>query len=642
MEALFLKLVNLSLTAGWLVLAVVVLRLIFRKAPRWIFCALWGLVALRLICPVSVESVLSLIPSAEPLPQDIIYTAEPYIDSGIDVVDRVVNPVLMESLGAAETLTSVNPTQVLSFILSRVWAVGTAVMLAYALVSFLMLKRRVCTATLLQKGVKQSERVVSPFVLGVIRPVIYLPYGISDDDLEHVLAHEQAHIRRKDHWWKPIGFLLLSVYWFNPLMWVAYVLLCRDIEAACDEKVIKGMEKELRRAYSTALLNCSVHRRSIAACPLAFGETGVKSRIKNVMNYKKPAFWTILLAVAAAIIAAVCLLTDPADSGEEKPNDIVTPSPVVSGNEETVSVERIEIGIPPGTEIAEESAVFFVDETNLYRVGYLGTAGFVYYADGTKETVEQALWSGRIEISDLDRFQFDYSTTSKEYELFHAVRNILRIENTDVITEDFLVVSFVELAREEQPGTGIDDDYGKVTVYGIGLCQQVVCDDAALRRVIEVFTPFVVEFKVGWFGYLGPFDEMKYWSLRDSTAGHFEEDIRRKFPDSVEEEALNYQKYYMTLMQDCYAQAVPYGVQYMGVDPEYAVEKLIEQIEADPLAGSNLNAYLATQPEAYQELLYYGNYTRVYCLKQFAQGDQTGLREELMRALLKDLAAKQG
>lgn len=638
MEALFLKLVNLSLTAGWLVLAVVVLRLIFRKAPRWIFCALWGLVALRLICPVSVESVLSLIPSSEPLPQDIIYTAEPYIDSGIDVVDRVVNPVLMESLGAAETLISVNPTQVLSFILSRVWAVGTAVMLAYALVSFLMLKRRVCTATLLQKGVKQSERVVSPFVLGVIRPVIYLPYGISDDDLEHVLAHEQAHIRRKDHWWKPIGFLLLSVYWFNPLMWVAYVLLCRDIEAACDEKVIKGMEKELRRAYSTALLNCSVHRRSIAACPLAFGETGVKSRIKNVMNYKKPAFWTILLAVVAAIIAAVCLLTDPADSGEEKPNDVVTPSPVVSGNEEIVSVERIEIDIYPDMAITGESSVFFVDETNLYLTDE-GPIGFVYYSDGTREDVEQALWNGRIEISDLDELHMDYHTEVKELALPHAVRNALRMANSDVITEDFLVVSFAELAWEEQLGTGIDGDYGKVTVWGIGLSQQVLYPDSAIRRVIEVFTPFVVEFRIG--GYYG-YEVEEYWVPRADTAEVFETDVRQHFPDDVQEEVLNYQTYYLPLMQECYAQSVPYGVQYMGLEADYAIETLLEQIEADPLAGSNLNAYLATQPEAYQELLYYGNYTRVYCLKQFAQGDQTGLRGELMRALLKDLTAKQG
>ena len=635
MEALFLKLVNLSLTAGWLVLAVVVLRLIFRKAPRWIFCALWGLVALRLICPVSVESVLSLIPSAEPLPQDIIYTATPHIDSGIEMVDRVVNPILMDSLGAAGPLTSANPTQIWSFILAHVWVIGAAAMLLYALASFLLLKRRVSTATLLQKGVKQSERVVSPFVLGIFRPVVYLPYGISGDDLEHVLAHEQAHIRRRDHWWKPVGFLLLSVYWFNPLMWVAYVLLCRDIEAACDEKVIKGMEKDLRRAYSTALLNCSVHRRSIAACPLAFGETGVKSRIRNVMNYKKPAVWMILLAVVVAIIAAVCLLTNPADNDGEKPNDAVTPSPVISGNEETVSVEWI--ATDPDMEITGESSVFFVDETNLYLTDE-GPIGFVYYSDGTREKVEQALWNGRIEISDLDRFEFDYYATSKEYELFHAVRNALRMANSDAITEDFLVVSFAELAREEQPGTGIDGDYGKVTVWGIGLSQQVLYPDSAIRRVIEVFTPFVVEFRIG--GYYG-YHDVEYWSLRDSTAGHFEEDVRREFPDSVEEVALNYQKYYLSLMQDCYAQAVPYGVQYMELEPEHAVEKLIEQIEADPLAVSNLNAYLATQPEAYQELLYYGHYTRVYCLKQFAQGDQTGLRGELMRALLNDLTPKE-
>ena len=636
MEVLFLKLVNLSLTAGWLVLAVVALRLIFRKAPRWIFCALWGLVALRLICPVSVESVLSLIPSSEPLPQDIIYTAEPYIDSGIDVVDRVVNPVLMDSLGAAGHLTSVNPTQVWSFILSRVWAVGTAVMLAYAFVSFLMLKRRVCTATLLHKGVKQSERVVSPFVLGVFRPVVYLPYGISGDDLEHVLAHEQAHIRRRDHWWKPVGFLLLSVYWFNPLMWVAYVLLCRDIEAACDEKVIKGMKKDLRRAYSTALLNCSVHRRSIAACPLAFGETGVKSRIKNVMNYKKPAFWTILLAVVAAIIAAVCLLTNPADSGEEKPNDAVTPSPVISGKEETVSVEWI--ATDPDMATGDAATVFFVDETNLYWVSDTGHNRFVYYSDGTKEEVGQALWNGKIEISDLDRFNLKYSVDPKERALPQAVRNTLRMQNVDIITDDFCFVSFVELAREEQPGTGINGDYGKAKVWGIGLCQRFDYPDDTIQRFEEVFTPFVVEFRIGGYGY----HDVKYWSLRDSTAGHFEEDVRRKFPDSVQEEVLNYQKYYLALMQDCYAQAVPYGVQYMELDPEHAVEKLLEQIETDPLAVSNLNAYLATQPETYQELLYYGNYTRVYCLKQFAQSDQNGLRGELMRALLKDLAAEQG
>ena len=310
MEALFLKLVNMSITASWLVLAVIAVRLIFKKAPKWTLCLLWGLVAVRLICPFSIESAMSLIPSTEPLPQEIIYTAEPQIHSGVPVIDNAVNPVLESSMTPAE-LTSANPTQIWSFVLSQVWILGMVLMFAYTLVSYLLLKRKVATAIPLVKGIKQSEYVDSPFVLGIIRPVIYLPFSMEEEDMAYVIAHEKAHIRRRDHWWKPFGFLLLSVYWFNPVLWVAYILLCRDIEAACDEKVIKDMEKDERRAYSTALLNCSIHRRRIAACPLAFGETGVKARVKSVMNYKKPAFWVILIALIVSVIVAVCFLTNP-------------------------------------------------------------------------------------------------------------------------------------------------------------------------------------------------------------------------------------------------------------------------------------------------------------------------------------------
>ncbi len=310
MELFFLKLVNLSMIASWLVLAVLLIRLVFRKAPKWIRCFLWGLVALRLICPISIESALSLIPSAEPLPQDILYTEAPEVHSGIGVIDTIVNPVLSGTL-SPEPEASANPAQIWLFILARIWAAGVVAMLLYELVSYLVLKRRVATATLLRENIKQSECINSPFVLGLFRPFIYLPYGVADETLTYVIAHEKAHIRRKDHWWKPIGFILLAIYWFHPLLWVAYVLLCRDIEAACDEKVIREMETEDRRAYSAALLHCSVRHRVIAACPLAFGEVGVKARIKDVMNYKKPALWIVLPAVAATIVVAVCLLTVP-------------------------------------------------------------------------------------------------------------------------------------------------------------------------------------------------------------------------------------------------------------------------------------------------------------------------------------------
>ena len=311
MEAVFLKLVNMSITASYLVLAVIALRLVFRKAPKWIFCVLWGMVALRLICPFSLESVLSLIPAAEPLPSNIIYTAHPEIQSGVAVIDKAVNPLLESSLTPVSPAVSANPTQILSFLLSRIWAIGAAGMLLYALVSFLLIYRRVATAIPVEKNIKRSEFIDTPFVLGLVRPRIYLPACMALEDTPYVIAHEQAHIRRRDHWWKPLGFALLSVYWFNPVMWAAYILLCRDIEAACDEKVIREMELDDRRAYSTALLNCSISRRRIAACPLAFGEVGVKDRVKRVMHYKKPAFWVVLAAVALGIVMAVCFLTNP-------------------------------------------------------------------------------------------------------------------------------------------------------------------------------------------------------------------------------------------------------------------------------------------------------------------------------------------
>lgn len=313
MESFFLHLVNLSINAGWLILAVIVLRLILRRAPRWSVCLLWGLVALRLICPFTIESPVSLLPSAQTLPADIIYTSSPAIDSGIPPIDNVINPILDATLTPSTPVVSANPTQIWSFILSCIWVAGVALILGYALVSYLLLRRRISTATLLHENIKQSERVSSPFVLGLFRPTIYLPYSMNECDMTHVISHERAHIRRGDHWWKLIGFLLLAIYWFNPLVWVAYILFCRDIELACDEKVVAGMDSADRQAYSTALLHCSVHSRTLTACPVAFGEVGVKGRIKSVMNYKKPAFWVVILALIVCIAAGICFLTVPTD-----------------------------------------------------------------------------------------------------------------------------------------------------------------------------------------------------------------------------------------------------------------------------------------------------------------------------------------
>ncbi len=310
MTDVFLTIVNMGISAGWLVVAVMLIRLLLKKAPKWITVLLWGVVALRLLCPLSIESVMSLIPSAETISPTIMLDSEPAIDSGVPIINDAVNPLITDTFTPSPA-ESANPLQIWIPILAIVWLVGIAVLLGYTAVSYWRLHRRVATAVRLRDNIYQSEQVASPFVLGIIRPRIYLPFAIAEGDMAYVISHEQAHLRRRDHWWKPFGFLLLTVYWFHPLMWVGYVLLCRDIELACDEQVVKELDTLQRADYSQALLTCSVNRRSIAACPLAFGEVGVKDRVKSVLSYKKPAFWLVIAAVVSLVAVAVCFLTDP-------------------------------------------------------------------------------------------------------------------------------------------------------------------------------------------------------------------------------------------------------------------------------------------------------------------------------------------
>ena len=242
----------------------------------------------------------------------------------------------------------------LRFVAGILWLAGIAAMLLYTAVSYFLLRRRVATAVLLRNNIYQSENVDSPFVLGIIKPKIYLPFQMDGKNLEHVIAHEESHIRRKDHWWKPFGFVLLALHWFNPLMWLGYILLCRDIELACDEKVIKEMDNENRADYTQALVACSVNRRRIAACPLAFGEVGVKERVKSVMNYKKPAFWIIVAAVVTCVAVAVCFLTNPLNRvslSELKSDEINMPGILDDITGMIVTYEGISVACPEQADV---------------------------------------------------------------------------------------------------------------------------------------------------------------------------------------------------------------------------------------------------------------------------------------------------
>ena len=310
MSELFLKIVNMSISASWVVVAVLALRFCLKKAPKWVNVLLWGIVAVRMVFPFSIESVLSLIPSAETISPTIMMEQSPSVQTGVPALNHVINPVISGSFTPAPG-ASANPLQIWIPVLAGIWLFGIAALFLYSAVSYCRLRRKVCEAVILRDNIYQSENVCSPFVLGIIRPKIYLPYHMDSREVGHVIAHEQTHIRRKDHWWKPLGFLLLTIHWFNPLMWLSYILLCRDIELACDEKVIGKMGNAQRADYTQALVACSVDRRLIAACPLAFGEIGVKERVKSVMNYKKPAFWIVLASVIVCAVIAVCFLTNP-------------------------------------------------------------------------------------------------------------------------------------------------------------------------------------------------------------------------------------------------------------------------------------------------------------------------------------------
>lgn len=310
MDKLFITIVNNGLVASWIILAVIVLRKLLNRIPKWVNCLLWGLVAIRLAIPFSIESIFSLIPSAKPVPADIEYAKIPKIDSGMHAVNMVINPVL-ENHFAVKEIASVNPIQVIIFISSYIWMIGVIGLLIYAFVSFIMLKRQVKNAQAIDKGIFRSETIDSPFILGFVKPSIYIPDYLDDEAYICVTEHEKAHIKRGDFIWKPFGFLILSVYWFNPLCWFAYIMLCKDIEYACDEKVTKDKDKNWKATYCQVLLDCSSKRKMIAACPVAFGEVSVKDRIKFVIRYKKPTLGMIVLAFVACIVVGICFLTNP-------------------------------------------------------------------------------------------------------------------------------------------------------------------------------------------------------------------------------------------------------------------------------------------------------------------------------------------
>lgn len=370
MSAVFLKILNMSISASWIAMIVLVLRLCLKRAPKWWNVLLWGLVAVRLMLPFSVESALSLLPRAEVVRPAVIAPSVPG-----EAAPMIGGATAVASDTAASSLS-------VWTILGWVWLFGVLVLVLYTLVSTLRLRHQVREAVRLRGNIYQSEQVASPFVLGILRPRIYLPYHMDSREAQHVLAHEQAHLRRGDHFWKPLGFLLLTIHWFNPLIWLSYAMLCRDIELACDETVIQDLGCEQRADYMQALVACSVNRRRIAACPLAFGETGVKERVKSVMNYKKPTLWVMLLALALCVVLAGCFLTDPKDTNSDR--TAATASSSEEADPDTADSAPEESAQPAEQDALRES-LSTTESDSLISDERIGQAVLEHYADTVQD-----------------------------------------------------------------------------------------------------------------------------------------------------------------------------------------------------------------------------------------------------------------
>lgn len=591
MNEFFLQVINRSISAGWLILAVVILRLLLKRAPKWVNMLLWGIVAVRLISPFSIESVFSLIPSSETIPADIERYTAPEIDSGIPVIDNLVNPDSGQSSLTPVPEFSANPLQVWIPAAAVLWLVGIAVLLLYLAASYWHLRRKVNTAVRYRDNIFQSEKVSSPFVLGMIRPRIYLPFQIREGDMEHVIAHEQAHIRRRDHWWKPIGFVLLAIYWFHPLIWLAWFLLCRDIELACDEKVIKELDSEQRADYTQALLACSVRRRPAAACPLAFGEVGIRKRVKSVMNYRKPGFWIVLIAVIVCAAVAVCFLTNPVRNQTALSPDThnahvtkwfdYTGSP--SGMERELTIEIPEFEGAVFSYIPEQIAVTDASEADGRRVLITGMPIWnAYFCDLTGDGFPEicATLSFGSGLIDSRVVIFDYvGKASYTLEDRGNYDFTLRMDEG----ENCLYVDVQEYGSRELLLSGrLTFDGGFIHVEGLDL------------------------------------EEM---------------------PDTLEGSAAQEEA---GMQQESQEQATDQDGMQDTQAAESVIAQLLDTIQSSPAESSNPEDYIREHSEAYEALIEYGEDTLRYCFGEFLKGGRTDLGGWIMADVCAQIMVSSG
>ena len=666
------NLINISITASYIILAIILIRLLFKKAPKKLVCAMWGIAALRLVLPFSIESAFSLIPAAQTIQTESLRYQGLALQSPA-IIDVVTNPVYPQNL-SVELPATVDAIQDKITILAFIWIVGVVLMLLYALISADALKRKVSTATLLGAGIKQTDAIDSPFLFGIFKPVIYIPYSVSADDLKYVIAHEQAHIKRKDYLWKPLGFIILSVYWFNPIIWIGYILLCKDIEAACDEKVVTDMQDEDRRLYSTALLNCSIKRPIITACPLAFGEVSVKDRIKNVMNYKKPAFWITIVAIVLCIVLAVCFLTNPYSgksldgklgismdmavaeynhSAHSDGNFIAADYDVMRITKEkdktTVYawVYYAEYSFD-GTDVKMESASHIPtaitfdttddnsDSSSYDVIEYWTPGDGSYYARDIREKFPLIIQSKAFNASGAERQKAKCLQLAKEY---YHISDETEASEALLLSEEAIGAAIDQATMEQYAKNvpdgnicvtshkildiAVDEQKNTITVYAWVLYERYVPYSASgsFGTSVPVALTFTIDPDKHEIEKLN-----EYWIPRDGS--DYSDDIKKKFSKAAQNNLKNESEFIEELKAENVNKAND-AAKKLNLTQE-SFDALIDEICSSPKESSSYSDYINAHPNEYESLLQYGELGLQYIIKEFIEGGQTGLRGQIL------------
>ena len=577
------KVLNMSLTAGVVILFVMAARLLLKKLPKIYSYALWAVVLFRLLCPVSITSQVSVLgllgtsakegagatSTVEYIPSDIVHSAYPEVSlpgatvnlPGISEMNEQINEVLPQG---REQLAA-DPMEAPMVIGTYIWIAGILVMLGYSIVSHVTLRRKLVGAAHLRDNIYLADHIASPFVMGLLRPRIYLLSSLEDQEQEYIILHEQHHIRRRDHVIKAVAFAALCIHWFNPLVWAAFVLSGKDMEMSCDEAVVRKMGEGIRADYSTSLLHLATGQRIPAGMPLAFGEGDTKGRIRNLANWKKPG---IFLTIAAALVCVTAVVVCAVNPKAQEDDGTVAKSKMLAASIDAASAD---IGTAEAGDVTQK-------------------------ADGTGIDQLEAAVSAAILEQNQDRYS----------------ENFFRCESHIIFETEYAA----ESALTEK---GEYDQY--VTVYALVLHQIYDLSGGAISDEGGSHIPTAITFGID---KEGKYALLEYWKAKDGS--YYESSIRDKFPRQAAKEAMDTQKYVLTQIQDCYAQVIQYG----KMDTDGVVAGLLDEILENPGTASGVQEYIDANSIVFRELTYYGAYTLKYCFREFLKGGQTDLRGLLM------------